>query len=250
KESEKSLVSLYKESSKKSKEDFMLFIEEQISKHIKVKNINEIKEMSYEDDKNEIKKILLLFNIATYLESDIRFSFDKYISEKWSLEHINPQSGFTIKNEDERKQWVKDIINILKLLNNSNEQTNLLLNKIKKVINNPNEKIGDKKFADITNNIFEYFGSEDKHSIANLTLLSLDTNSKLSNHIFAIKRNRLKDDEKTGKFIPLCTKNVFMKYYSENFDDAKNIYFWTSSDQDSYLKAIEEKIKVFIKNGE
>ncbi|EPN1373609.1 hypothetical protein ACTVGZ_001730, partial [Campylobacter jejuni] len=41
KESEKSLVSLYKESSKKSKEDFMLFIEEQISKHIKVKNINE-----------------------------------------------------------------------------------------------------------------------------------------------------------------------------------------------------------------
>ncbi|EAH6309418.1 hypothetical protein EII59_08760, partial [Campylobacter jejuni] len=61
---------------------------------------------------------------------------------------------------------------------------------------------------------------------------------------------RLKDDEKTGKFIPLCTKNVFMKYYSENFDDAKNIYFWTSSDQDSYLKAIEEKIKVFIKNGE
>ncbi|EOH4142979.1 hypothetical protein ACL7J3_001758, partial [Campylobacter jejuni] len=103
KESEKSLVSLYKESSKKSKEDFMLFIEEQISKHIKVKNINEIKEMSYEDDKNEIKKTLLLFNIATYLESDIRFSFDKYISEKWSLEHINPQSGFTIKNEDERK---------------------------------------------------------------------------------------------------------------------------------------------------
>lgn len=249
KESEKSLVSLYKESSKKSKEDFMLFIEEQISKHIKVKNINEIKEMSYEDNKNEIKNILLLFNIATYLESDIRFSFDKFISEKWSLEHINPQSRFTIKSKDEKKQWIEKIIDILKLLqdDNSNEQTTSLL---KKLINNTNENIDDKKFADITNDVFEYFSPEDKHSIANLTLLSLDTNSKLSNHIFAIKRNRLKDDEKTGKFIPLCTKNVFMKYYSEKFDDIKNIYFWTSSDQDSYLKAIEEKIKIFIKNGE
>ncbi|MCR8708598.1 DUF262 domain-containing protein [Campylobacter sp. RM5063] len=249
KESEKSLVSLYKESSKKSKEDFVLFIEEQISKRVNVKNISEIKEMSYEDNKNEIKKILLLFNIATYLESDIRFSFDKFISEKWSLEHINPQSGFTIKNKDDRKRWIKEIIDILKLLqdDNSNEQTTSLL---KKLIDNINENIDDKKFADITNDVFEYFSPEDKHSIANLTLLSLDTNSKLSNHIFAIKRNKLKEDEKNGKFIPLCTKNVFMKYYSEKFDDIKNIYFWTSSDQDSYLKAIEEKINVFIKNGE
>ncbi|EAI7261895.1 DUF262 domain-containing protein [Campylobacter lari] len=249
KESEKLLVSLYKESSKKSKEDFMLFIEEQISERVNVKNISEIKEMSYEDNKNEIKKILLLFNIATYLEGDIRFSFDKFISEKWSLEHINPQSGFTIKNKDEKKQWIKEIIDILKLLqdDNSNEQTASLL---KKLINNTNENIDDKKFADITNDVFEYFSPEDKHSIANLTLLSFDTNSKLSNHIFAIKRNKLKEDEKNGKFIPLCTKNVFMKYYSEKFDDIKNIYFWTSSDQDSYLKAIEEKINVFIKNGE
>ncbi|MCR8698520.1 DUF262 domain-containing protein [Campylobacter lari] len=249
KESEKSLVSLYKESSKKSKEDFVLFIEEQISKRVNVKNISEIKEMSYEDNKNEIKKILLLFNIATYLESDIRFSFDKFISEKWSLEHINPQSRFTIKSKDEKKQWMKEIIDILKLLqdDNSNEQTTSLL---KKLIDNINENIDDKKFADITNDVFEYFSPEDKHSIANLTLLSLDTNSKLSNHIFAIKRNKLKEDEKNGKFIPLCTKNVFMKYYSEKFDDIKNIYFWTSSDQDSYLKAIEEKINVFIKNGE
>lgn len=249
KESEKSLVSLYKESSKKSKEDFVLFIEEQISKRVNVKNISEIKEMSYEDNKNEIKKILLLFNIATYLEGDIRFSFDKFISEKWSLEHINPQSGFTIKNKDDRKRWIKEIIDILKLLqdDNSNEQTTSLL---KKLIDNINENIDDKKFVDITNDVFEYFSPEDKHSIANLTLLSLDTNSKLSNHIFAIKRNKLKEDEKNGKFIPLCTKNVFMKYYSEKFDDIKNIYFWTSSDQDSYLKAIEEKINVFIKNGE
>ncbi|EAI4448169.1 DUF262 domain-containing protein [Campylobacter lari] len=250
KENEKSLVSLYKESSNKSKKDFMLFIEEQISKRVNVKNISEIKEMNYEDDKNKIEKILLLFNIATYLDSDIRFSFDKFVSEKWSLEHINPQSGFTIKNKDDRKRWIKEIIDILKLLqdDNSNEQTTSLLEKLKNTLTN--ENIDDKKFADITNDVFEYFSPEDKHSIANLTLLSLDTNSKLSNHIFAIKRNKLKEDEKNGKFIPLCTKNVFMKYYSEKFDDIKNIYFWTSSDQGSYLKAIEEKIKIFIKNGE
>lgn len=256
-EGEKSLVSLYKESSNKSKEDFMLFIEKQISKHINIENINKIKEMSYEDNKNEIKKILLLFNIATYLESDIRFSFDKFVSEKWSLEHINPQSGSNIKNKDEKKQWIEEIISILELIrlespqdDNLKEQTTLLLEELIAVANNSNENIDDKKFADIANKVFEYFSPEDKHSIANLTLLSLDTNSKLSNHIFAIKRNKIKDDEKTGKFIPLCTKNVFMKYYSEKFDDIKNIYFWTSSDQDSYLNAIEEKIKVFVKKGE
>ena len=42
-----------------------------------------------------------------------------------------------------------------------------------------------------------------------------------------------------GTFIPICTKNVFMKAYSKKFDE---VMYWNKYDADSYLKAIEETL--------
>ena len=51
------------------------------------------------------------------------------------------------------------------------------------------------------------------NSIANLTLLDKDTNSKIGNNFFDTKRRELINAEKTGVYIPICTKNVFLKFY-------------------------------------
>lgn len=42
-----------------------------------------------------------------------------------------------------------------------------------------------------------------------------------------------------GTFIPICTKNVFMKYYSTN---VKDLEVWNESDRISYFDRIQAVI--------
>ena len=49
--------------------------------------------------------------------------------------------------------------------------------------------------------------------------------------------------EKEGKYIPLTTRNAFLKYYSE-----KDIqpFYWSKSDKQNYFTNIQETLKPFI----
>lgn len=49
----------------------------------------------------------------------------------------------------------------------------------------------------------------------NLTLLDQRTNRGYRNHIFPVKRNKILEKSGVESFIPLCTKNVFLKFYSK-----------------------------------
>ena len=81
------------------------------------------------------------------------------------------------------------------------------------------------------------------NSIENLTLLSFKANACLSNDVFVVKRQKIIDLDKKGSFIPICTKNVFLKYYSRN---PSQLYFWSEKDKKSYLEAIKETIKDYL----
>ena len=50
------------------------------------------------------------------------------------------------------------------------------------------------------------------------------------------------EKDKNGEFIPLCTKNVFLKYYS---DDVQDLFFWNSNDREDYINEIESVINNF-----
>ena len=56
------------------------------------------------------------------------------------------------------------------------------------------------------------------------------------NAFFPVKRKWIIERERDGVFIPPCTKNVFMKAYSDNFS---NLATWTQADADSYGKELE-----------
>lgn len=210
------LNTLYDKFTDQNKEAFKQFLKDKINGLIKINeliNTDKLEKMSYGEDNEDITKILLLFNILTYQESGIRFSFYKYKSEKWSLEHINPQH-FELKNNEKGKEWMEEIIKILNILKNEKPELGNpedLLKKLEQTLEN-----GINEPDKLVEEVFEYFQCEDKHNIYNLTLLDTKTNSSLSNDIFFSKRERIIEDfEKEGKFIPLCTKNVFMKYYSK-----------------------------------
>lgn len=57
------------------------------------------------------------------------------------------------------------------------------------------------------------FDSRSVHVLDNLALLSRKHNSSLNNAIFPVKRNRIIELQKEGKYVPLTTMNVFLKIF-------------------------------------
>ena len=84
---------------------------------------------------------------------------------------------------------------------------------------------------------------EDKDYIGNMALLNASINRSYGNAYFAIKRMHIRDKDSEGVFIPLTTKNVFMKYYSKRVD---NMLVWTNDDATEYRGAIKEKLSRFL----
>lgn len=84
---------------------------------------------------------------------------------------------------------------------------------------------------------------DEKDGLGNMALLNSSINRSYGNAFFAIKRMHIQDKDSEGVFIPLATKNVFMKYYSKRVD---SMLVWTHDDATAYLDAIKKKVSRFI----
>ena len=207
-------------------------------KKLKIKNkieLNKLSELNYNDNKQSITNILLLFNIATILNSKsnfTRFSFNKFNKEKWSLEHIHARNEEEIKEFEKQKDWLKNFENDI---NNKD-----LKDKIKKFSK-------DDIFVELKKEIYKELGEESGtiNEIKNLALLSARLNSELNHGVFPKKREKIKEMDERGEFIPICTKNVFMKYYSDGNDEAFDRFKWTNGDMEKYFEAIKETLENF-----
>ena len=73
------------------------------------------------------------------------------------------------------------------------------------------------------------------NSISNLVLLDSNTNRSYGNALFFGKRAEIIDRDKKSNYIPICTKNAFLKYYNPDPDFSSA---WTEADKNSYLKEI------------
>ena len=269
----KNIKEIISESQERLKSDFKKKIDEWIRETIKIKTID-IENLKYDKDKGTIKKVLLLFNIMTLLKSDhsnLRFSFDSFKKEKWSLEHIHARNSKKLRGK-QLENWLEEHKNLLDKIKklefdiehlkdeemfkdefskNNNDLLKLKEEIIKKVSDKideiKNKKEKDDKEEEINNiqRIIAKIFKEDEeiNSIDNLTLLSIGDNAFLSNNVFAVKREKIIELDKKGLFIPICTKNLFLKYYSKN---PSQLYFWSENDRKDYLDEIKKKIKDYL----
>ena len=93
-----------------SKKDFKNHIKEKICK--KIEEIGNIREVSYSENKYKAKRILLIFNIISILNSKDeinRFPFYQYQSISWDIEHIHAKAD----NINEQKKWLEEFKNWL-----------------------------------------------------------------------------------------------------------------------------------------
>jgi len=201
---------------------------------------NSDKELKYGNKKAEvtITKILFLFNVISTMQSGYsRYPFDKHMykqkNEKWSLEHIHAQQSEDITKDEDRRQLL-------------NSQLNYIDKELKQQVLQMMEdkEVDTKKFDETQEKIFKiYSDNSSVHTIDNLALLGKDDNSSLNNSIFPAKRDKIKRLDRDGSFIPIGTKNVFLKYYSDNVKDG---LMWNKKDRRAYLKTIEDTLIDYI----
>jgi len=225
-----------------------------------------IKDLTYGN--KSLEKILLLFNILSVenLSNTIqnRFPFNHFKTIKiedggWSIEHIHAQQSESMKDVKAIKTWLEETLKAIKNISTLEieikqlEQSDDVVTEVKKVdmalyIKHvekmiSREDVDIEEFNNLKNELITLFDSSSVHELDNLALLSKKDNSTLNNSIFPVKRNKIIELEKEGKFIPLCTRNVFLKFYS-NSDNQP--YYWSSNDKESYYIALKETLKPYL----
>lgn len=201
--------------------------------------------------KSKIKSVLLLFNIATLVvnnSSNTRFQFDSYKKEDWNIEHVRSVASDKPEGKDRQKLWLKSVIEYC-TGEKDQEEWNAKVLEVEDAdereicidsLSILNESTFDSAaFDELYERSVKHFDSDGLQdvdgSIGNLTLLDANTNKSYKNAVFPIKRKRILSLDKTGRFVPLCTKNLFLKYYSKKIN---NMMVWDSQDIESYRKEI------------
>jgi hypothetical protein len=211
--------------------------------------INEkLNDWDYEKDSGKIRSTLLLFNISTILQnksSNLRFQFDSYKLQEWDIEHIRSVKSEMPSRSDDQKKWLENVLEHLTGSRDIQQKTDDP--NCKKIIELLEVKLFDRNgFDKIYEEILKHFkeavDDDTDNSISNLTLLDAHTNRSYKNAVFPIKRKRILSLDKTGTFVPLCTKNVFLKYYSQKCD---NMMFWSEDDRADYFSTITETLGEF-----
>lgn len=110
-----------------------------------------------------------------------------------------------------------------------------------------NEMENGTNFEDIYDDILLEFNKSEhgkyrEHDLYNLTLLDVKTNRRYRNAVFAVKRHILLENDRSGIYIPLCTRNVFTKSYS---NIVGNVLFWTQADAEDYFNQICKTLSDF-----
>ncbi len=225
-----------------SKNSFKESLKQIVRKKLGISS-DKIDGLEYDKDKQKITNILLLFNIETLLksESNFRFPFDIHKKEKWSLEHIHAQQSKGLNSQEKWAAWLNEAMDLLEKLKKDHDKGGKATELSDDIKAENNQSLKKGTFESLQTKVFNFFGdSEDIHSISNLALLDLGTNIALSNHVFPVKRNIIIEKDKEGNFIPLCTKNVFLKYYR---GDISQMYFWGPNDREQYLTEIKDVLK-------
>ena len=200
--------------------------------------------LSYETDANKEKcaQLLLLMNVETVCSmkhSAERYSFRLHRGEAWSLEHIHSQQAEGLTKAEQWKEWLRLHREALLGLNFVDQrQRDSLVGKIDAA----QGQIDRERFQSLAQEVTAMFtlsdtsGATSVHSVTNLALLSCGNNSALGNAVFEVKRRRILELDREGAYIPICTRQVFLKYYTDS--DAQQVHFWSAQDRKSYLEAM------------
>lgn len=245
-----SLQELYALSEGLTKHGFRSGLDDCIRKSISIQG--NYADLSYDKplDYKKISTLLLLFNVESVRQNGDQtqwFPFDHFKYERgrkisWSLEHIHAQQSEGLRTQEMWKEWLDLHVRSVQSVSGDTD----LIDAMNAAIENPRlERI---EFDELQRRVFEVLSEKGNveyiHSIGNLALLKSDDNAALNNSAFDVKRNMIISMDREGKYIPFCTKMVFLKYYSPSSEN--QLHFWGQSDRAAYLQAMNQVLAPYL----
>lgn len=184
-----------------------------------------LSDLSYSETPDELHHILLALNVFIKGQETIRFNFFEFEQQKWSLEHIFPQSPEGKKKV--LKQIDKDaIINIL---------SDTITSEVSAVLALDKRTEEDKHI---------YYQALQNHwalnSIGNMCLLSGADNASNGNKFFDKKRENILKRLQIGSFVPKHTFDVFSKMFEDANVSQMNL--WSLTDITAHKEHIKNSL--------
>jgi hypothetical protein len=198
--------------------------------------------------------VLLLMNVETIRQrrsSSERYSFREHAAGQWSLEHIHAQSAEKLTTAEEWKEWLRLHRDAVALLDDADDidpaTKQSVIDRVNAVL--AQAAITKADFDPLENELVQLLSRtgeviDDIDSISNLALLAGSDNSVLNNSVFAVKRAEILRLDHDGSYIPVCTRNVFLKYYTPAPE--QQLYFWSSLDRTRYLDAAVRVLEPYL----
>ncbi len=207
-------------------------------------------DLEYPTDRARIRAVLLLFNVAIHLESAngySRFDFAAFKGGQWDIEHVRSVARGRPVYRADRRTWFR----ICREQLQKDESEAELCSQLDSYLTLSADETDDADFERLYKRVLKVFREEDDEDvddgIGNLVLLDQSTNRSYKNAVFAAKRQRVVALDQSGGFVPLATRNVFLKAYNPKPD---TLLFWTRSDRDAYLCAMVDAITHFFDNAD
>ena len=205
----------------KSKSGFKKHLYEKAIKLITL----DIDQIFYGDRDSDIHRVLLAINVfPEEKQKQTRFNFHDYIQEKWSLEHIFPQTPEG-KNKVLSEQHKEQILSML-----GNKATNEMKDVLKLQIRNEEQR-----------GIYEKALKETKslNSMGNMCLLTSPDNSSNGNDFFDDKTLNILRLIREGSFVPKHTFDVFSKII---LPDRTDLTIWSTTNINEHLEYIQNRV--------
>lgn len=250
-----------------TKDDLTSTLVNQISDECKSYFKNGNIALDYQSSKSSLRNLFFLLNIESYIhlsqsskgEEIYRLPFNLYSSVNYDIEHIDSQAE---KDKNALKSEAK--IELLKDLeidygfeigDNFTESLLPLFRDLEiddkwKFDNINQEKIDPvfeltiKLVDDFLEKDSDKMNDKEKGGIGNLTVLNDSINRSYGNSYFNTKRRLIIEEDKRGVYIPVATKNVFLKYFS---GITKKHTRWSKSDANNYQSQMTNTFAKFIK---
>ena len=205
-----------------------------------LKNVD-IASLRYDSNLKSLWMVLLLHNIETLhrcADDTARFPFDRFKNEDgWDVEHIHALADGAPTVPDAMREWLMETKNFLGMDRaDLSQKMNLMA---------ANNDLTDQHFRPVYDEVLSYFRKQgdDENSLSNLVLLDSKTNRSYKAAVFPVKRHKIIQRIKAGSFVPICTRNVFLKFYNE---DVSQLYFWGASDREAYQHNIAEVLNQYL----
>ena len=237
----------------KGRSAFEAALDRSIRAHIGLTR-SEVADLTY-SNRAKASDVLLLMNVETIRkmqDSSELYSFRAHAAGTWSLEHIHAQNAEPLNKAEQWKAWLEYHREALAGLAEADEQDRAsLLGRIDDALQG---KLTQQTFSPLEQELTQILSPGEQpddyqtHSIGNLALLGHGDNAALNNSVFEVKRREVIRLDKAGSYIPACTRNVFLKYYTSTGN--QQLHFWSAADREAYLEEILETVGPYLREEE